>query len=158
KRTYQIKAVSAGKGEYELEITDADADLSFKTKTFTVKRGERVALKAWFERKEAVAVKPSPDDAWIKEVAALPADKQVAAVAARLKERNPGFVGPVPHKPDGDVVPHLYLSAEEVVDLSPLRALGGLRRLDCIGSRSRKGQLTDLSPLRGLPLSELCCH
>src|SRR5262249_37577953 len=28
------------------------ADLSFKTKTFTIKRGKQVALKAWFERKQ----------------------------------------------------------------------------------------------------------
>ena len=47
-------------GEYELEVTDAGADLSFKTKTFTIKRGDKVALKAWFERKEAVAAEPPP--------------------------------------------------------------------------------------------------
>jgi len=41
------------------------------------------------------AVKPviAVDDAFIKEVAALPAAQQVQRVAAKLKELNPGFDG-----------------------------------------------------------------
>jgi hypothetical protein len=51
KRTYHVQAVPVGQEDYELEITDAGADLSFKARTLTVKRGGKVALKAWFERK-----------------------------------------------------------------------------------------------------------
>ena len=35
------------------------------------------------------------DDAWLKQVAALPAEKQVEAVAKKLKELNPDFDGKV---------------------------------------------------------------
>ena len=54
KRKYNLKVVGGNKvvGEHELDVTDVDADLAFKTKTFTIKRGQEVALKAWFERKQ----------------------------------------------------------------------------------------------------------
>ncbi len=57
KRKYALKVVRLDKatGKHELEVTDADAGLAFKTKTFTIKRGEKVALKAWFERKQGTA-------------------------------------------------------------------------------------------------------
>jgi len=57
KKSYKVKAVPSGKDDVELEVTDDASELSFKTKTFTVKRGGKVALKAWFERKQAVVVK-----------------------------------------------------------------------------------------------------
>ena len=87
---YNVKVIRQEKGgQEELEVTDADADLSFHARTFTVKRGEKVALKAWFERKPVVATAPLADDAWIQQVAALPAEKQVEAVAAKLKTPQP---------------------------------------------------------------------
>src|SRR6266542_2430910 len=109
KRKYDLKVVHHDKdtGEFELEVTDADSGLVFKTRTFTIKRGEKVALRVWFERKPVVAEKqppPKDDDAWLKLVAALPAGKQVDAVVAKLKERNPGFDGKVTPGIDGDVV------------------------------------------------------
>jgi hypothetical protein len=48
KRKYNVKAVR-NKDEYELEVTDTDADLTFLTKKFTVKRGDQVVFRAWFE-------------------------------------------------------------------------------------------------------------
>jgi len=152
-------------GEHELEVTDADADLSFNTKTFTIKRDEQVALKAWFERKPAVAANLTPgidDDAWLKEVAALPAEQQVAAVVARLKERNPGFDGPVDHSiDDGGVVTRLGITgdhARNIRDISPVRALPRLRDFRCdtgYGKSNAKGVLADLSPLKEMNLTEL---
>src|SRR5262249_37565023 len=46
-------------------------------------------------KKDTPAGPPQPpvDDAWIKQVAALPTDKQVEAVVAELKRRNPNFDG-----------------------------------------------------------------
>jgi serine/threonine protein kinase/WD40 repeat protein len=59
-RTYNLKVLKQKSGEYELEVTEPGNDLVFNAKTFTIKRGETVALKAWFERKsDAVAVSPS---------------------------------------------------------------------------------------------------
>jgi serine/threonine protein kinase/formylglycine-generating enzyme required for sulfatase activity len=62
KRKYNLQVVGGNKAasEYELEVTDVDADLSFKTKNFTIRRGEQVALKTWFERKESAVAKPPP--------------------------------------------------------------------------------------------------
>ncbi len=162
KRTYQIKAVPQGKDDYELEVTDAGAELVFKTRTFTVQRGKTVALRAWFERKAAVVVKPPEkgtpgvDDAWVKEVSALPLDKQIAAVVARLKERNPGWTGGMVQH-DGqfgpEMVQHDSQFGREVrlwmhrpKDLSPLRALTGVGTLVLRGSL----QEVDVSPLRNM--------
>jgi serine/threonine protein kinase/Leucine-rich repeat (LRR) protein len=57
KRKYKLKVVGGNQaaGEFELDVTDVDADLSFKTKKFTIKRGQRVALETWFERKQTAA-------------------------------------------------------------------------------------------------------
>ena len=43
-------------------------------------------------------------DEWVKKTAALPADKQVEAVAAKLKDRNPGFDGNVTPTVENGVV------------------------------------------------------
>ena len=65
------------------------------------------------------------DDAFIKEVAALPAEQQVARVIAKLKELNPGF-DPVAaketHKIDNGAVTELAFKTEHVADISPVRA------------------------------------
>ncbi len=138
-RTYTLKVLRQDMktGVHELEVTDVGADLSFKTPTLTIKRGETVALKAWFERKQTVAVAPPVppgDDAWLKAVAALPAAKQVELVAARLKECNPGFDGKVTHRIEGGKVISLEVPSRLVQDLTPLRALTGLRDLTCRGT------------------------
>jgi Leucine-rich repeat (LRR) protein len=179
KRKYNLKVVGGNQavGEHELEVTDLDADLSFKTKSFTIKRGERVALKAWFERKE-VAAKPAADkvkvtgekalpkgtvavvpldDAWLKQVAALPAEKQVEAVAAKLKERNPGFDGKMTHKSKDGIVTELRFVTDKVTDLAPVRALPGLTSLGCSGTGLWSGRVSDLAPLKGMKLIYLEC-
>jgi Leucine-rich repeat (LRR) protein len=180
KRNYHVKAVRQGKGEYDLEVTDRDADLVFKTRTFAVKRGDTVALKAWFERKEAVTVQPTEkdaaaeDDAWVKKVAALPFHDRIAPLVARLKEDHPGWDGKVTEwsTPYGPVA---ELGLKD--DLSPLRALTGgglclwlgdptLKNLSSLKSIKLKhfmvmlpngtgGPVTDLSPLKGMPLTGL---
>ena len=136
-RQYGLKVLRQDQatGKSELEVTDIDAGLSFKTRTFTVKRGERVALKAWFERRQATAAKGSVDEEWLKQVAGMPAEKQVEAVAARLKELNPGFDGEVTHRVEDGVVTELRFTSEpgngQLADLTPLRGmnLAGLKIL-----------------------------
>ena len=89
-------------------------------------------------------------------MAALPAGKQVEAVAARLKERNPGFDGKVTHEVELGVVIELRFLAVKVTDLSPVRGLKGLTSLTCNAS-SRKGILADLTPLKDMKLTYLNC-
>ena len=98
------------------------------------------------------------DDAWYKHVAALPADKQVEAVVAKLKERNPGFDGKVTPKIEGSVVTEVRFSPAGVTDLSPVRALAGLKVLN-FGGRygANLGGPADLSPLKDMKLTSLSC-
>ncbi len=98
------------------------------------------------------------DDAWLKQVAAMPAGKQVEAVAAKLKELNPGFDGKVTPKVEGDVVKELVFVTDKVTDISPVRALIGLKSLGCDGSGVGKGKFSDLSPLKGMALTLLNCN
>jgi serine/threonine protein kinase/Leucine-rich repeat (LRR) protein len=94
------------------------------------------------------------DPAWLKAVAAMPSDKQFEAVKAELMKRNPDFDGAMTPTFINFNVTDLRLQADNVADLTPLQALTSLKTLNC-NSTPRKSQLVDLSPLKGLKLSEL---
>jgi formylglycine-generating enzyme required for sulfatase activity len=100
-------------------------------------------------------------DADVKRIAALPAAEQIEEIRKELMKRNPGFggnlrsgFGPEPIIADG-IVTHLAFETDNVSDISPVRALTGLRELHCNGSKPGLGRLTDLSPLKGMPLASL---
>jgi Leucine-rich repeat (LRR) protein len=92
---------------------------------------------------------------WERSVAEMPAEKQVEEVTRRLRELNPDFDGKVKHDIMDGVVRQLQFLTDEVQDISPLRVLKGLELLNCEGTYPRKGILSDLTPLRGLPLKSL---
>jgi Leucine-rich repeat (LRR) protein len=97
---------------------------------------------------------------WVKKAQSLPPEEQVQEVAAELKRRNAGFdpkKASTYHKVEGGVVAELGFLTDDVTDISPVRALSGLRRLSCYGSAMRKGKLANLSPLKGMLLVELNC-
>jgi formylglycine-generating enzyme required for sulfatase activity len=101
---------------------------------------------------------------WVKEVQAMPAEKQVEAVSKKLVELNSGFDGKLGSgwngqilrepKVENGVVTELMLFTDKVTDISPLRVLSGLKTLTCMGS-DFNGILTDISPLRGMQLTTL---
>jgi hypothetical protein len=98
---------------------------------------------------------------WVKATQALPAEQQIEAVSKKLMELNPGFNGKLKGKRgsatpqiENGMVAELYLISDNVADISPLRAFVGLQALVCNG----KSKLSDLSPLEGLPLTNLDCH
>ena len=105
---------------------------------------------------------------WMKDVAAMPAEKQVEAVAKKLQEINPGFDGKVTGiasweansrpKIEGGVVTEIGFLVEHVTDLSPVRALAGLKKLSCVGNNGTNEGLSDLSPLKGMRLVMLTCR
>ena len=101
------------------------------------------------------------EDPFPKEVAGLPADQQLARVIAKLKELNPQFDNREQHKIEGGQVTELSFSTIAVKDISPLRALKGLKKLTLLpwvaGGARPPGALSDLSPLQGLPLTFLAC-
>jgi tRNA A-37 threonylcarbamoyl transferase component Bud32 len=98
-----------------------------------------------------------PSAAWLRQVGSLRPDQQVAAVAAKLKELNPGFDGRVAPTLENGVITRCEFLADRVTDLTPVRALAGLKSLTCTGSAAHPGDLSDLGPLRGLPLTYLNC-
>ena len=102
--------------------------------------------------------RPPTFDQWVRDTAALPVDRQAPAVADKLKELNPGFDGRVRPTVEGGVVTGLEFLTDQVTEVSPLRALPGLRELTCHGTEALPGKLADLAPLRGLRLQRLDCN
>jgi len=103
---------------------------------------------------------PALDDAFIKEVAALPPEQQIVRVVAKLKELNPGYDGKEEHKIENGKVTELSFSARAVKDISPVRALTTLDKLSCRDPwppAPTPASLADLSPLRGLRLTKVDC-
>ena len=98
----------------------------------------------------------APPPTFEERVAALPADEQVKAVADELVKRNPKFDGAVKPTYENGVVVGLEFLTDEVTDIAPVRALAGLRTLNCAGHEG-KGRLADLSPLKGMKLTSLNC-
>ncbi|MEW6357347.1 MAG: SUMF1/EgtB/PvdO family nonheme iron enzyme [Planctomycetota bacterium] len=100
------------------------------------------------------------DDAFCKEVAALPPEEQVKRVVAKLRELNPGLGVKVMHKIEKNEVVKLHFTATDVTDISPLRALPKLKWLYCgvlDEDRSKRSKLADLTPLKGMQLVEFRC-
>jgi Leucine-rich repeat (LRR) protein len=119
------------------------------------------------DRREVVRISREPtsghDDAadaaaWERRVTDLPAEEQVKAVAARLKELNPDFDGKLTHYIQGPFVTELKFSSDHVRTIAPVRVLSQLAALDCSGSQPNKGQLADLSPLKGMSLKHFLCY
>ncbi len=108
--------------------------------------------------KTALAFETPEFDQWVKNVKALPAVKQVDSVAKKLMELNPGFDGKLQPAFDGDAVTTLTFLTDNVVELSPVRALDKLKILNCPGSEKGRGRLSDLTPLQGMSLEILNCH
>lgn len=106
---------------------------------------------------------------WERKTAALPAEEQIRAVVKKLQELNPGFDGKVtgweqfgripnntPQIENGKVTEFGFL-IDNVTDISPVRALPGLRKLWCKGTSDSRTGFSDLSPLMGLQLSCFDC-
>jgi hypothetical protein len=95
------------------------------------------------------------EEKWVREVAALPFQQQVAAVKAMMPQRNPGLDGPIKPKTKNGVVTEIQFDGSAVQDLSPLLAFAGLQTLDCACKDPWQSPLADLSPLARLPLRSL---
>lgn len=78
------------------------------------------------------------------------------AVAAKLKELNPGFDGQLLRTVRDGVVVRVELRTNHVTNLAPLAALDHLESLFCCGSGG-EGQLVNLGPLASLKLKSLEC-
>jgi serine/threonine protein kinase len=156
-------------GKHRLKVQKDGFELF--TDSFEIKSGNTESITANLVPLENAAVvaavaggKPWESPAfqqWMKDVAVMPAEGQVEAVVNKLRELNPGFDGKVTGWYQGHgtpviedrVVLEVGFSTDNVTDISPIRALTGLRRLGCSGHK-----LTDLTPLSGLLLECLDCN
>jgi Leucine-rich repeat (LRR) protein len=117
----------------------------------------RPAAEFWPEpTRDPTAVAPPTDDAGGTRIAALPPAEQVEEVRTLLKQRNPDFDGTLVPTVEGGVVTGLHIPRDPanrhlLSDLSPVRALTGLKSFGCENAR----ELSDLSPLKGLKLTRL---
>src|SRR5262249_35855610 len=89
---------------------------------------------------------------WMERVAKMPAEEQVEAVVAKLQDLNPKVDGKVMHKTDGKVDTQFEVHHQPLTDTSPVRAFPVVIRLGFQGTN-----LTDLTPLEGMKISELVC-
>ncbi len=96
---------------------------------------------------------------WTNDVAAMPAEKQLEAVATKLKELNPKFDGKfINHAIEFETVTRIQLSSLQIVDISPVRAFKGLDTLELRGTGNISREVNvfqDLSPLQGMSLKSL---
>jgi len=145
-------------GKYKIEVAGADG-LTLDTDAFTLKKDGKETVRVLL--KPVAVAQKTPEDAWLKEVAALPPAKQVEAVTAKLKERNPDWKGQVKlDRIEGGVVTGLTILGtapfaemdRTLTDVSPVRALVELKRLTCTYAA-----VSTLSPLKGMQLTWLEC-
>jgi Leucine-rich repeat (LRR) protein len=146
------KEIRLKPGQYKVEASK-DGKL-VRQDLVTVHRNDRQVVRISKEPGPSAGT-ASAAAAWEKSVATLPPEKQVEAVARRLKELNPGFDGKVTPAIAYARVTGLTFNSDAVEDISPLRALTRLESLDCCGTVEQRGKLADLSPLRGLSLTSL---
>jgi serine/threonine protein kinase len=134
------------------------------------KKAEAPVVTAKLAKSEGRPVKPGGDPTsekwktpafqqWIKNVERMPADEQLQAVSKKLRELNPGFDGKIRGQygesavVENGIVRGIGFSTDHVSDISPVRALSGLRLLGCAGRI--EGNLSDLRPLQGMQLISL---
>jgi hypothetical protein len=114
-------------------------------------------LGAWMEAQGGPPLPGLSHAAWVQRVKGLSPGNQLQAVAERLRGLNPGFDGKLDYTVENGQVVSLDFGIDQVKDITPLQALPGLRKLDCRGSWFRNGKLADLTPLKGMKLTELSC-
>jgi hypothetical protein len=148
------KEIRLKPGQYHIEASKDGKVV--RQELVTVTRNGRQVVRISKEPLEYASTVPAVN-AWEKLVAALPADKQVEAVTRRLQELNPGFNGQVTPIIEDGVVTGLAFISDNVADISPVRALAGLKALNCRGDNApdSKSKVSNLAPLRGMKLTRL---
>lgn len=142
--------------------------------TTEVVKEDRLKWDAKFEAIGNARPKLSVDEGWIKSVSKMNGEEQIGLFIVKLKELNPRFdPRSVKHKIENGVVTELEFPTIAITDISPVRALLGLKKFVCRTNKptSRgaaesshsgtplfgRGLLFDLSPLNALQLTLLDC-
>jgi serine/threonine protein kinase len=166
-------SISVDPGKHRLRVKKDG--FQFFTQDFAMESGGRQTIKATLVGLDSAATGkrslpgPTPDVAtvsdpafqkWMNGVAALTPEDQVKAVLKKLQDLNPGYASGsdidrfTSHVIENNAVVAFKIFTSKAHDISPVRALGGLKRLECPGT-GFNGQVSDLRPLRGLALTHL---
>lgn len=160
--------VIKGAGVKELRV-DSGRHMVQAVRDGKVLRQEVVSIEKNGRKIVKITAEPTPSEEavdtetseWERSVAGLSGVEQATAVTARLKKLNPRYDGKFKPGIEEGRVRALDLNTHFVSDISPLRVLKDLKHLnlhgDLDGDSSRHGELSDLSPLRGLALESLYC-
>jgi serine/threonine protein kinase len=97
------------------------------------------------------------DEAWVRSVAVMPIRQQWPTFVEKMRQLNPGMRPRVDRRIEKGGIVEIAFDADQVVDISPVRALSKLQELTCSGSADGRGKLGDLSPLKGMQLRQLNC-
>lgn len=165
------ESIDVAPGKHQLKVWKNGFHLL--TKNFKIDAGGKTPITA---KLEPVVKQPGGTTAsqenrdspafrkWVEDVWGLPGVKQLEHVSKKLIELNPGFYGKltgplhthsVPIISEHGQVIELMVLVDYVSDISPVRVLDQLIVLKCAGSGPGKGYLSDLSPLKGLRLTNL---
>jgi len=96
-------------------------------------------------------------EAWLDSLEELSDVNKVREVERKLVELNSDFDDVLSPTVEKNVVVGVRLNAEQITDLRPIRAFKSLRTLFCGTYFSAHSNLSDLSPLAGLPLTSVNC-
>ena len=148
--------VTLAPGKVDLKITKPQpngTDFEFETDKLVVRKGDQIVLKIEVLDGEVRIVQ---DGKGMVDSKSLNSGvEQFATVIEAMKKANPGFDGAmVPMLENGRLV-GLEFKTDKVTDISPLRELKHLRGLRMVGNSSPDHGISDLTPLRGLPLTGL---
>jgi serine/threonine protein kinase/formylglycine-generating enzyme required for sulfatase activity len=143
-------------GNVDLKITKPQPDgeaFEFETDKLVVRKGDQIALKIEVLDGEMRIVQDGMGVLDSKPL--VSATEQFARLVAALKAANPGFDGAVIPDFQDHFIVGLTVKTDNVSDIGSLSQLKHLQRLQLEGNYSSSSGVTDLSPLTGLPLTEL---
>ncbi len=98
------------------------------------------------------------DPAFVEKVKNLPPADQAKTVADEIRRRNPKFASSLDFPSAESRITRVSVCTDFVTDITPIRALPHLTQLRLYSQGPSPGMLADLSPLTGLPLSQLTIH
>jgi serine/threonine protein kinase len=108
-----------------------------------------------------VSKKGELDSAWVRKVEQLRGEEQWREVLDELKRRNVIPRMAPRHRIEGGVLRELHMPSNQLEDIAPLALCKGLTVLTINGLRRQDpnavGKVTDLSPLRGMKLTQFHC-
>ena len=111
-----------------------------------------------YRRRDVAAASPPLSEDDFKRISEMAPDDQVTEIQRELANRNPNYRGQLTPTIVDDVVIGLVVQPAVLTDISPIHALSRLKSLEIlhpISNDSVSESLTDLTPLRGLPLIKL---